>query len=152
MERKLGEKPIEYDAARLATLILGGVTWTDWTPTLTQLAAVSSTVPHCRYCRIGNVCLVYAQFNVTGAEGTAGNDITIGQLPVAPHQTGLYMPVGHFLCADVTVGYYQGAVIAPTATTLKFVANGYTGNLGSTPSFKIDNGDYLAFTLVYEVA
>lgn len=151
MERKLGEKPIEYDAARLATLILGGVTWTDWTPTLTQSVGVASTVPHCRYCRIGNVCLVYAQFNITAA-GTAGNAIIVGSLPVAPHQTGSYMPIGHFLLADINVGYYQGAVIAPTATTLAFVVSGQTGNLGATPNMGLENGDYLAFTLVYEVA
>jgi len=110
------------------TYLMGeGGAWTTWTPTVTQLGAVSVTVTSAVYGRWGRMIVGHLRLSVTGT-GTASNAVTVS-LPVTSARTAV--PVGSGGVYDLSaVLNYTGHVSLNTTTTFQFEPQG----LGVSPN------------------
>lgn len=142
---------LNYNGNNLSTGAFGA--FTPWTVGITQGATTPSfTNQGSTYQQIGK--LVIASCNVTATSaGSAGNDIIISSLPVAPKLSGQFVTVGAATYFRTGVTPYVGSAIPVSSTNVKFVMNngtgGYLGNANG-PSFAVANGDVISFLLVYE--
>ena len=143
-------------AAKLAPLVgLNLARWVDWTPTVTQGAAVTVTVTEAKYCVIGKVAHFYAKVALTSA-GTAGQYIVIGGIPAAAAMAATaYYSVGHFVAYDAAPSalFYAGVLRSNNnASALIMNTDGGTGALGINPAWTVANGDSLNISGTYRVA
>lgn len=130
--------------------------WTDWTPTVTQSGSVTVTVTFAKYFTDGKLVVLRANLAVTGT-GTANNDIVIGGIPasVQPsfHSTSV---IGTGLVTNAGTAYYQGALVAISATDFRIYIHNFTplagSAIGSNPNFALANGDAISFQATYERA
>jgi len=132
-----------------ATLNTIGAAWVDYTPTLTQGAAVAKTITYARYCQIQKTIIVEL-FLIATAAGTAATEVAVG-LPIATQgQTGLVIGTGFIF--DTSSGIlYNCSAINPTTTTTKFHYQSGT-TWGFSPNIALANGDQIRFTFTYEAA
>lgn len=129
----------------------GLITWTAWTPTVTQSGSVTVTVTRARYIVAGKIAHVQANLLVTGS-GTITNAIVIGGQPAAI-QSPANLIIGGGLIIDTGTQIYGGlSLVAVGATDWRFY--GYaagTSHAGVTPNFALANTDVIQFQAVYEV-
>jgi hypothetical protein len=132
-----------------------GEAWTSYTPTVTQGVAVTATVNEARYARVNKIVIVKAHLSLTSA-GTASS-VIVCSLPTglnAVNTTGVFRPtagLGLFYDTSTTTQYLLGC--QASAGGMQFVSDVVGGNnFGATPAVTIANGDFLAFTITYEVA
>ena len=131
-----------------------GLTWTDWTPTVTQGVSVAATVDWARYCLIGKLALVQVHLSITGS-GTATSPIGIDGQPAALYsaRTGTYARIGGAFVLDASpVAHYEGSVMAPATTTWRIISHGSTGWHGTSPAQTLASGDVISFVAAFEVA
>lgn len=135
------------------TALQGVPAWTTWTPTVTQGSAVTHTVNHARYTRLGKVLMVTMRVTFTAA-GTAANVILVSGMPADVLQAGTEAACfGSFIFFDTGTGYRAGSVRSATGgTTLSFIVESGTSRLGVNPAVTIASGDELSFTALYEIA
>lgn len=146
MSAKAGDAVIN----ELSTFFLTRDAWQNWTPTINQGGAVARTVNYAHYVIIGDTVHIEAEISPTAA-GAAGNVIIVGGLPAAIGflHFGAVDVVGKFVYYDNGTAFYEGGVLAQTATTIIFQCHGVGSQLGATPNFAIANGDILGFNLTY---
>ncbi len=127
--------------------------WVDWTPTVTQLGAVTVTVNWARYITIGDLAVVGIRLTVTGS-GTAGNNIIIGGQPVAIQaaNNANVATIGTGIVFDSGTAVYHGALSAQSATDWRMFADGLNNAIGTTPSFGLVAGDVISLQAAYERA
>lgn len=139
-------------------VVYNGAAWTDYgrwgawdtfTPTITQSGSVTFNTSVARYCRIGTLVHVRCVLAVTGA-GTNGQSIIVGNLPVAAGDVE-YIG-GSFEILDAGTGYYVGTVRGNSTTSVFFLSHLESGGVGQDPSFQLQNGDEIRFSLTYESA
>lgn len=130
----------------------GGLT--TYTPTWTQSGAVTKTVNHSVYSRIGRRVEWNFTLTATGS-GTGANTITL-TLPVNSAYFGSNAtPFGTYLFYDTSAGIvYRGEILFDTTSVAKFLsaAGGLTflGSAGFTAA--IASGDILSGFVTYEAA
>jgi hypothetical protein len=109
-------------AADTNTYLSGeGGAWTAWTPTVTQLGAVSVTVTSAVYGRWGRMIVGHLRLSVTGT-GTAANAVTVS-LPVTSARASV--PVGSGGVYDVSATLnYTGNVSLSSTTAFVFEPQG----------------------------
>lgn len=91
---------------------------TGWTPTITQLGAVTVTVGYAKYMRIGR--MVQHWFNLTATSaGTVANQVVLGGLPFTLATSGLVC--GQAMLIDVSApNAFQANLYTVSTTTLDF--------------------------------
>lgn len=127
--------------------------WETYTPTLTQLGAVTKTVNYARYTRIGRLIRVEVHMTCTGS-GTANNAVTIG-LPVAAAYSAEFRTVGTFFMLDASVAFYFAAAVLGSSTTVQGLANGdavLMGVTGADFAVALVSGDKVSIEVTYEAA
>lgn len=131
----------------------GGTPWRDWTPAVSQGAAITTTVTYAKYRTLGKVAFVNARLAFTSA-GTGGSSIQIAGLPSAIEMIlgGDGDLVGTFYFQDTGTAHYFGGVRPNGTTGLRFVTNTATNNFGANPAVTIANGDTMGLNLVYRIA
>lgn len=127
--------------------------WTAYTPTLTQLGAVTKTVTYAKYVRMGRSIYFAVDLSVTGT-GTAANDVSVG-LPVTAAATAFLLGVGQIY--DTSAGLlYNGNSDIVTTTTAKIWAGGASGGPahfgGSVFTAALAVGDLIRLSGLYEAA
>jgi hypothetical protein len=121
-----------------------------YTPTFTQVGALTTSSLVARYVQIGKLVFVYVNA-VFSSAGTAGTSITTS-LPVTASTGGMSRGVGQV--TDAGTGDYTGFTRFTTATAATIVhgnANTIQG-IGQNPSFAVASGDTLTMTAIYEAA
>jgi hypothetical protein len=132
-----------------------GAAWTAWTPQIDQGATtnIAKTVDDARYLRLGT--LMVATFNlVPSANGTAGANVVIGNLPVASVRTSGGFKFGVGGVFDTSTGTSYAAVLSLiTSTSVCFVGD-WSGvsAWGTSPNIALASGDRLTGILIYECA
>jgi hypothetical protein len=139
---------------QLAAFPLGiGGAWTSYTPTLTQLGAVTKTVTYAKYQRVGRLIVAEMLLAVTGT-GTAANIVTVS-LPVTAAQAG-NIAVGSGYIYDVSAALtYKGIVVLNSTTTATmFPTNTTTGGALGADTFTagLAAGDAVTLNVTYEAA
>lgn len=143
-----GHTGVADDGPTLANAALN-VTWTDWTPTVTQTGSVTVTISKARYRAIGKSLRLEVYLLVTGT-GTAASDVVIGSLPVAGAHAATYKTIGAGIIIDNSASaFWFVPVVMPSTTTIKFLTN-YTSYLGTNPNFGLAVNDVIAFECEYE--
>lgn len=132
------------------TRIGGHGAWTDFTPTLTQIATVTKTVTYARWMRIGRLITAQCVLTITNA-GTAGNPVAVG-IPIAPAVTVGNQVIGSFSYQDSGTAIYSGAAIMASATTVSGQAYNTGAYIGQQPSFTTANTDIVSYAITYEAA
>lgn len=128
-----------------------------WTPTLTQSGAVTKTVTHGVYSRVGRRVNANCLLAVTGT-GSASNIVTLS-LPVAASCDNTIIGTGYI--ADASAGVFYTAVVFSTGsgancfmvgTTNQAVslANMTLGSGGNTFNAALANTDAVSVCLSYE--
>lgn len=124
----------------------------DYTPTLAQNGARTTSAMTARYVQIGKRVHAWGQCTCSNA-GTAGNAVTV-TLPVTPATGQVFVGVG--AVKDTGTSFYNalavitGSVIGffstvqPVATAENFI--------GATPSFALASGDIIYWNITYEAA
>lgn len=123
--------------------------WASWTPTLTQVGAITFTLHHAAYKVLDKIAHVQVRLGITNA-GTAGTGIVIAGQPAAI-QPAAETLVGTFLLLDAGTAYYIGNIRAVTATNWQMFAHGQASSVGASPNFALASGDVLYFQGAYEV-
>lgn len=123
----------------------------DWSPTVTQLGSVAVTVTYAKCMKIGGLYRLQAYLTMTGS-GTAGNKITIGNLPAVPtSEVGNISIYGVVAVYDSSVGVYYGFVTSDTSGTLTFYDSNTRALIGVNPNFGLAAGDIIYFSAAYFV-
>lgn len=129
--------------------------WTSWTPTITQSAAVTVTIAHAVYARLGRMIVAHYRMTVTGA-GVAANPIVMAGLPAVAARS--VMLVGSGSVYDSSAGTnYSSRVDFASTTTVEFRAHGTVAaadnRLGASQfTAALAAGDILDGFLIYEAA
>lgn len=134
----------------------GGITFTDYTPTLVQSTAVTKTVNFSIYTVIGDLVWANGRIDVTGT-GSANTAIIIG-LPVNIKSGNDTAPIGVAQFYDASANaFYKATALANTASDFAFYYYGDTatnsGNgSGTETTVALANGDRLYWNLWYRRA
>ncbi len=120
-------------------------TYTDWTPTVTQLGNVVVTITEAKYVKIGQMVHIYANLTVTGS-GTGANAIVVGALTNFGSVSGCQ---GGALILDTGTLAYHAGVIPASGTTIKFYGYAVGDFVGITPNFALAAGDTISFWAYY---
>lgn len=135
---------------------------TAWSPTLTQSSAVTKTVTHGAYTRLGRWVSAYCTLAVTGS-GTSSNAISVS-LPVTAATSTATVGTGYLVDASANAGsggFWPGVAVLASSTTAVLYATSSSGNtagsllIGSganTFSSALASGDTVAFRLAYEAS
>lgn len=133
-----------------------GVTWTDWTPTISQGGSNPAvTVLEAKYAVIGEMLHYYCRLSVTGS-GTSGQAIRILGWPIAPAEPQ-YSLCGYMKVQDTSgpVGY-AGLMyfesLAPVRTQTARDADGAVGVADLGDTFALANGDVIQARGFYRIA
>lgn len=146
------DKFVCYDGAAWQEVLRVGA-WTTYTPTVTQVSALSTSGSQFAYCRIGGKTIVATGAITITQTGTAGNKITIGlPLPAATRYTSDQHALGsaHYLDSGTT--NYQGALMWDSSTTGNIITNTAASALGAGVSIATGNGDTIGYAITYEIA
>lgn len=128
--------------------------WIDWTPTLTQSAAITLTINYARYITIANVVIMIANFDATSA-GVAANALVVAGIPSAIQPTNIdnVAAIGSGIVFN-SVGNisYAPTVIAVGANDFRFISDAVTPSnyVGANPSWAVASGDQISFMATYE--
>lgn len=127
--------------------------WTNWTPTLTQGAAVAATVTEAKYILNNQICHCYARLAATAA-GTGGNAISIGGQPaeMQPAFTGNFALMGSGAYFDAGAAIYSFTLSANSAAAWWMYGYNVGSVFGLAPAITIANTDVIAFHATYRVA
>lgn len=138
-----------------------GPTYTTFTPQLAQNGNRTSSTAVGRYRLDGKTCHLHIR-NVCSNAGTAGNQITINNIPAAiaplktgqPNGAGDTSAVGLGYVLDNGTAYYPAHAYFADSTTLCFYdVSGFLGiNIGVNPSFALASGDAVGVDMTYEIA
>lgn len=137
---------------------LAALTWSDWSPTLTNLTVGSATTTY-RYVQFGKTVLFVFRF-VLGAGSAVGTGPTF-TLPVTPASHFVtaagHLPIGSARLLDSGTGRWEGDgyVLSGTTVSLFYAteAGGGSGtNITSTAPFTWTTNDTIAVTGMYEAA
>lgn len=127
--------------------------WLDWTPTLTQGAAITITITYARYIVTEKTVTTMGLLAATSA-GTAANVMQIGNIPtiITPKNTGIYAAIGVFLYFDTgsATPHYNAILTAQSSTTFRALGDASTSWFGQSPAITIANGDQIGFLATYE--
>ncbi len=140
LQRRVGRLEVQETVGR----------WVNWTPTIDQGGAVTSTTTSARAFRLGKKITLLANVNCTSA-GTAGNGILIAGLPANVTDATGAPCVGAFQVNDKAATVYAGSTVVYTATQLALRCNVSGNLLGADPAYTIANGDDISFVAIYEV-
>lgn len=146
------DKFMVWDGAAWQEVLRVGA-WTTYTPTVTQVSALSTSGSQFAYCRIGGKTIVATGAITITQTGTAGNKITIGlPLPAATRYTSDQHALGsaHYLDSGTT--NYQGALMWDSSTTGNIITNTAASALGVGVSIATGNGDTIGYAITYEIA
>ncbi len=127
--------------------------WVDWTPTITQLGAVTVTIVEAKYHQLEDLVHIYCELNVTGT-GTAANAIVLAGWPstIDPTPTPTGWPVGVATIIDSSVATYSGIPFMVGSTTIRFFHTNNNGTqIGSTPSFGLVSGDFIYSNMYWKI-
>jgi hypothetical protein len=129
------------------------LSWSSWTPTLTQTIGVNVTIGHAKYMALGKVALVNMLVTATST-GQAGRDIVVGGIPsaIAIVQTAYQVCLGQFTGYDTGTNIYAGSVHGGTSNTVSFRSDANNGALGAAPAWQLANTDTISFTASWEIA
>lgn len=145
------ERTTAQDIADLAQS--GTPVFADYTPTLTQSAAVAKTSSS-RYCEIGKLVMVWVRLDVT-ATGTASNTITVS-LPVTAAWSNKSVGHGLFFDSSGSDSFPLRVSMASTTAVLftTTLDDGTGVSLGAFAPFAgaLGSGDVLTFFAMYEAA
>jgi hypothetical protein len=133
-----------------ATMNSIGAVAETYTPTVTQLGAVTGTVNIGRYQRIQNMVNVWVQINITGT-GTANNSLVVS-LPITAKNTSAQLGIAGIY--DASVGaMYMAWCFSTTSTSVVFAGDwAGPGTWGTIPNLAIGNSDAIWLNLSYEAA
>jgi len=110
--------------------------WISWTPTMTQLGAVTLGVQYAKYRLMGKM-LEFTYAVAINSAGTAGNPVLITLPPVAPKFTTTDMPRG---LVDFVSGGTQGSLVSPAGNTtqvrIEVFGGNYTTGLGAADTHR----------------
>ena len=135
------------------------LTWTDWTPTITQGAnTISKTINWARYTQAGKIVWVTMNCEATSA-GVASNRVLVsypsGLTPVYTSSNGLYPEYGIGHVYDQSANLMYRALVREDGGKFALQPTSSTQNndLGATDfTAAIASGDRIGFSLCYEVA
>lgn len=135
------------------------LTWTDWTPTITQSAStISKTINWARYIQAGKIVWVTMNCEATSA-GTASNRVLVsfpsGLTPKYTSSNGLYPEYGIGHVYDQSANLMYRALVRDDGGkfALQPTASTQNNDLGATDfTAAIASGDRIGFSLWYEVA
>ena len=127
--------------------------WTDFTPTVTQGAAVTYTQNYGRYAVIGDTVWLACMLTLTGG-GTASNLFHVANLPTQgiPIAAGgvTRLVVGTFEYTRPSVINHVGCVYFLDPNTLEFAVENTAAQFGIAPAITVTNGDQFSFSITYE--
>lgn len=123
--------------------------WIDWTPVITQNVNVTFTKNYARYMSFFNSVILSCEMTVTGA-GTAGNNIVISGIPLAPARTGNFI-IGAG-CISSGGKNYNVAVIAAGVDNFRFIGYATGSYMGADVNLTLAAGNVISFTTIYERA
>jgi hypothetical protein len=134
-----------------ALLPLDALAWTSYTPTLTQLGAVTKTVTYAKYTRLANCVIVRCVLACTGS-GTANNLITVSLPVTASQASDIPCGVGYVKATN----WFPGEAITSTTTTIAFIDTSQAvavglGQTGSSAGGALASGNTVGFQAAYEV-
>jgi hypothetical protein len=132
-----------------ATPSSGGGTWTDFTPTYTDLTVGNGTVT-ARYSKTGNLVTVYFRFVLGSTSSTGVNPVVILPSPIVP----LYRFAMTGIWFDSGVQAYVGS-FGTDGANVNCEGIGTSGSFAQTGAgrpFTLGTNDWLQFTGTYEVA
>lgn len=138
-----------------AAFPLGVDGWTTYTPTLTQLGAVTKTVTYGKYQRVGRLVFVQVFLSCTGS-GTAANAVTVS-LPVtaafggaSPQECG----TGFIFDTSAGAGFTGQAIIYPSTSVMSFRSAATPAQLLGVAGFTaaLASGDQVSASIFYEAA
>jgi len=136
-----------YDGTNWKSFNYGA--WLSWSPTFKQSNTPAQTVTDARYMRLGRTVIASAFVTFSG-DGTASNAITC-TYPVTPRTPTNAPVVGTFTYFDSGSTNHQGSIIYSTASTVKFIYDGFGNDMGSG-DFAITSGDSMRVFFTYETA
>ncbi len=153
----LGSTAVTSTAAELNILDGSGTSWTEGTPSWTNLDPGNATANTIRHIVIGKVCV--AQFKITHGSST---NVT-GTVSLAPPVNADYshwQMAGNAWFHDTSGGkLYQGQCVITSSTKVSFygIYHGvgtysYSGGLGATNIATWNTGDSFTGQIVYRVA
>jgi len=127
--------------------------WIDWTPTVNQGGAVAVTVTVARYMVLGDLAVVQARLDVTGA-GVAASHIVIAGQPAAIQSANAAdaMMLGGAWVYDNGAALYVGALVTMAATDWRIICHNEVDFCGVDPSFALTAGDAILLQAAYERA
>lgn len=133
-----------------AAFPLGIDAWTAYTPTLTQLGAVTKTMTYAKYQRIGRFVTVNVLLAITGS-GVVANAVLVG-LPVTAATSDGAIGSGFIFDASASV-IYGGIVDLASTTEVDLLSTSGNGVLGAAVfTAALASGDTLSFSATYEAA
>lgn len=136
-----------------AAFPLGVGAWTAFTPTLTQLGAVTKTVTYANYQRVGRLITAAVVLTVTGT-GTGANSVLVG-LPVAAALSS-NLAIGSGLLFDSSAALNYRAIVTLASATTVFLnpaastVSDVLGNTSFTAALAVS--DIISYTVTYESA
>jgi len=128
-----------------------GEAWTSYTPTVTQGVAITKTITYAKYARVNKTVIVSVSLALTSA-GTASSILTVS-LPLTSLNTSSFTTVGQAFFYDASAATPYPLVSAAASTSVAFWSTTAGGNFfGAIPAVTVANGDFIGFTVAYEVA
>lgn len=138
-----------------------GIAWTDWSPVVTQGAAVDYAPVYAQV-QLGRTITAQCRLTITGT-GTAG--ATLGLSVPTNHPHGIAgPPIGQVVLSDVSANEIFVGFTAPLTSSSVFFLDlsvtaaqratgaGTMGSGGSTFNDALEPGDILSVSLTYEAA
>lgn len=129
--------------------------WMDWTPTITQVGALTLTINSARYKTNDNLVNIMAELTVASGTGTGGNAIVIGGIPTAIQPTGLLgsstSTIGTCFMFDTSApAAYYGFLVVQSASDWRLRDSNTRGAMGVNPNVALAVGDQITFRGSYE--
>lgn len=142
----MDQRDDEIEAIETALL-----TWTTWTPTITQSGSVTCTVTYSKYLKLGKVVITQGVLTVTGS-GTTANAIIIGGIPAGIQPAMSDIIVGTGMVVDTGSANHISAVQLISSSTFRFISAAQNVPVGTlTAAFALANTDVIRWETMWEI-
>lgn len=132
--------------------IFTNAAWTDWTPTVSQNAALTFSIQYAKYIKVGRLVVLKAALTYTSGTAGAGTSVNIGGFPFQIASGAELPPLGTARILDASAtDVFTGIWTATSATASSIYstrANGFLGVVSFTAA--LTTSDRIFLDGVYE--
>jgi hypothetical protein len=141
-----------YDGSNWLDIVASSTvgTWTNYTPTLEQVATFGLSITSSRYARINDIVIYQGHITVASGTGTGGNTLFLS-LPLSYGASGNGV-IGNAWIFDASGPTpYHAGIYHSGSGKVAFLGDWSGGAaFGSTPSIAVGVNDQVRFSIIYE--